>query len=376
MGAAGAELGEDAAPVGVGAVEGALDELAGGDGAGGVAGVVGAAGAADDDAGQLRRAFGVGGHGVGEAVAHLGEGLDEGVEAGAGGVDRRVAGGAVGEDEDGVVGAGAAVDDECVEGVAHGPVEGVVERGGGGGGVGGEDGEHGRHRRGEHGCAFGHAADGVVGAVGVFGDRGGLFGDGVGGEHRGGGRVTGFGSVAEVGGEAGDAGGDGVDGQRDADEAGGADEHVGRGAADRGGGAFAHGAGVVSTGFAGGGVGVPRVDDHCRGVPVAEVGSADLDGRGGGQVGGEHPGGGDGTAVVGRDEREVGGAVGFDAARAAGGVEPGDGGDAHGMIPTTGRPVGSGSPRMTLAAWMACPDAPLTRLSSAPKARMVPVRSS
>ena len=49
---------------------------------------------------------------------------------------------------------------------------------------------------------------------------------------------------------------------------------------------------------------------------------------------------------------------------------------AHGYIPTVDRPVVSGHPCMRLTHWMAPPAVPLTRLSMAPMASTVLVRSS
>ena len=51
-------------------------------------------------------------------------------------------------------------------------------------------------------------------------------------------------------------------------------------------------------------------------------------------------------------------------------------GDAHGYTPAIGRPVVSGSPSATLAHWIAWPDAPFTRLSSAHRETTQPVRGS
>ena len=58
-------------------------------------------------------------------------------------------------------------------------------------------------------------------------------------------------------------------GQRDADEAGGADEHLVGGAPEGGGGGGAHALGVLHPGGAGGGVGVAAVEDHGGGPAAA-----------------------------------------------------------------------------------------------------------
>src|SRR5262249_30695159 len=90
----------------------------------------------------------------------------------------------------------------------------------------------------------------------------------------------------------------------------------------------------------------------------------------------EHGGGGDRRAVGGRDDREGRGAALLDADRAPAGDETPGCGDAHGESPRTGRPSVSGRPSSTLAFWIAWPEAPFTRLSSAAIATTVPVRSS
>src|SRR3954452_19228964 len=56
-------------------------------------------------------------------------------------------------------------------------------------------------------------------------------------------------------------------------------------------------------------------------------------------------------------------AGGLQARGDASGTEPSGCGDAHGATPTTGSPAVSSSPRTRLAFWIACPAAPLTRLS-------------
>src|SRR5262249_61681948 len=88
-------------------------------------------------------------------------------------------------------------------------------------------------------------------------------------------------------------------------------------------------------------------------------------------------GGGRHRPAAGRgDEGEVGRARRLEAAGGPARLEAGRRRDAHGMIPTAGRPVVSGSPRTRLAHWIACPAAPFPRLSSAHNATTDPVRSS
>src|SRR5205085_508287 len=117
-------------------------------------------------------------------------------------------------------------------------------------------------------------------------------------------------------------------------------------------------------------------EDDRRRLPRGQVAAAQLDGRRGHQVGGEHPGGGDRPVIGGGDQRQVEGAGGLDPGRDAGGDEPPGGGHAHGTSPTVGSASVSGRPRSRLAFWSAWPEAPLTRLSSAAMARTVSVRVS
>ena len=140
---------------------------------------------------------------------------------------------------------------------------------------------------------------------------------------------------------------------------------------------------------------LPELSTTAAALAVGEVEAADLHRRGRGEVGGEHARGRAPAAVGGGDEREVGVARRLDAARDARGLEPVDGGDAHrscswrlrpgreparrlahGIIPTSREPGRLGQAEHEVGACTAWPDAPLTRLSIAPIASTVPVRSS
>jgi hypothetical protein len=85
-------------------------------------------------------------------------------------------------------------------------------------------------------------------------------------------------------------------------------------------------------------------------VPVGEVPAADLDRRGGGEVGGEHPRSRDRATIRGRNECEIGLAGRLDPAGDPGGFESIDRSHAHGMSPNVGSPVVSGRPSTQFAA--------------------------
>ena len=110
--AARSEVAGDAAPVGVLAVPRALHQLAAGHGPGTDERLLVGVGPDDLEADDLGGAFGVAGHLPGQVGAGRGHG---GVEGGL----RHRAGEAAGEQQHGVVGGGAAVDVEGVEGVGH-----------------------------------------------------------------------------------------------------------------------------------------------------------------------------------------------------------------------------------------------------------------
>src|SRR5690606_36767760 len=229
--------------------------------------------------------------------------------------------GAGGEDDDRVVGGGAAVDGDGVEGVGHRSPQQLGQLVGGDGGVGGEHGEHRRHVRGQHRGPLGHPADGEA----VARDED-LLGPGVGGHDRLGGPVAGRLVVAPPRHQRADPAAHGVHRQAVADEAGAAHEHlVGRAAellGDEGRGLL----GVLGTLQAGGGVGAAAVeDDRRRPAPGAgQVGGGGDDRRRGEAVLGEDGGRRDGDAVGGGDEAQVEVAGGLDPAGDAVGGEAGD----------------------------------------------------
>lgn len=178
---------EDAAPVGVLAVQGRLDQGVPRDGRGDEPGVRVGGRVCDSDADELRRALAVAHDELRELLREVREdllhgdavvrgGRGDGVAGGGGG------GGAVGEDGEGVVCAGAAVYADGVEGALDGVGEEGLEGGGGDGGVGAEDAEEGGHVGVDHAGAFGHSGYGV-GDVWGRGEGEGLgeeFGEGVG----------------------------------------------------------------------------------------------------------------------------------------------------------------------------------------------------
>ena len=123
---------------------------------------------------------------------------------------------------------------------------------------------------------------------------------------------------------------------------------------------------------------LPELNTTAAARPFGEVPARDLDRRGLREVRGEHARRAHRHGIGGRDEREIGIARRLDPARDPARDETGNRGDArgHGWIPSSGRPVVSGSPRRMFAAWIIWPDAPFTRLSSAAIAITVSVRSS
>ena len=374
--AARAQLGDDAAPVRIRAVERALHELAGGHGARGATGLVGRPGALDDDGRELGRPFRIRCHRECEVVADLRDRLDERVVRVALTPDRVVARDTVREQQHRVVGAARAVDDQGIERVAHGMLEGSVQRGWCRRCVGDDDGEHRGHRRGQHRGALRHAADAERRAARELGDGERLLAHRVRGEHRVGGGVPGFVIGSELTDELRDALLDRFHRQRDADQARRAHQDIGGCPAERHRDELARAPCRGASGLPRRRVGVPGVDDHRVGPAVVQVLPGDLDRCGTHEVGGEHAGRGDRLTIGGRDEREVGLAGWLDARREPGGLEAGDADDAHGISPSAGRPVGSGRPRTRLSAWIPWPAAPFTRLSIAAIASTESVRAS
>lgn len=168
---------EDAAPVGVFAVEGGFDERGARDGGCYAAGVEVGDCPDNVDVDEFGGAFAVANDELGELLGEGCEGLQEGEAVWGGeGSDGGTAGGTVGEEGDGVVCGCVAVDGDGVEG----SVDGVGEQEGKGAcgdrGVGRENAEEGGHVRVDHAGAFGHACEGVRGL------RGGREGEGTGEE--------------------------------------------------------------------------------------------------------------------------------------------------------------------------------------------------
>src|SRR5690348_14422118 len=275
VGAAGAEGGDDAAPVGVATGDGTLPDVGVGDGAGGAAGV-GIGGGADHAHGhELLRALAVARHLAAEEARDVAQRGLEAIGAGATFAQRLVAGTAAGEEEGRVVGGHVAVHADHVEGVVHGALHDGLELVGGDGGVGGEVAEHRRHVGVDHADTFGRAAEAHGLALHLEFDGDGL-GAGVGGHDAAGEVVTAIGPRFDLG----DATLDLLHRQRTADDAGGGDEHLRRVEAEPGGGEGGHADGVIQAAGAVGAVGVAAVDDDGLGAVAAalEVVFADADG--------------------------------------------------------------------------------------------------
>ena len=153
-----ADRAEDAAPVGVFAVQGRFDQGVPGDG-GGDAFRVRERGRVDDpDPHELGGPLAVPHHELRELLRETGEHVPHGSSVrGRGRRDGLTAGGAVGEDGEGVVGAGAAVYADGVEGALDGVGEKGLEGGGWDGSIGAEDAEERGHIGMDHAGAFGHA---------------------------------------------------------------------------------------------------------------------------------------------------------------------------------------------------------------------------
>jgi len=114
-----------------------------------------------------------------------------------------------------------AVDDEGVERRPDGGGQELVQRRSVAGGVGGEHSEHGRHVGGEHGCTLGHGADREALRLDEC-----LLVEGIGGQHRLGGLFACSVLSAARGNHRGDCRLYLGQGERDADEAGLADEDL------------------------------------------------------------------------------------------------------------------------------------------------------
>ena len=149
---------EDAAPVGVFAVQGRLDQGVAGDGGGDELGVRKGGRVDDSDPDELGGAFAVPHDELGELLREVREHLLHGFPVlGRRRVDGLAAGGTVGEDGEGVVGACAAVYADGVEGAVDGVGEERSESCGWDGSVGAEDTEERGHVWMDHAGAFGHS---------------------------------------------------------------------------------------------------------------------------------------------------------------------------------------------------------------------------
>jgi hypothetical protein len=291
---------DDAAPVGVGAVEGAFDEEGLADGFGGAAGVILSAGVADTDFDEFGDAFAIGDDHFGEFEHDLVKGAAEDAGFLGAGADEGGIGLAVAHDDDGIVGAGVAIDGDAIEGEIDGVADSAFDFIFGDAGVGGDEAEHGGHVGADHAGAFGDTAD-AEGAVAARDFDGEGLGAGVAGHDGLGGFIGSFG--VEFFAERIDEGSDAFHGHGHADDAGGADEDLAHADAEGFGGGLGHEFGVLDAARAGAGVGVAAVGDDGAGVGFAHVLSGDANAGGLDLIGGE-----DGLGVggvVGDDEGEV-----------------------------------------------------------------------
>ena len=317
-----------------------------------------------------------------EGVAELAAGLAAASNA-------RSARGAIGEDEDGVVGAHVTVDADSVEGVLNGIENVLLEAGLAEVRVGGDEAEHGGHAGADHAGSFGAGADADFLAVEVDGDGDFLFADIAGHDGLGDGLAIGGGEGFA---ERRDLVGDTIDGEGEADDAGGADADFAAGEAECLGGGVGHGPGVIDAAHSGAGIGVAAVGDDGAEILGAKVSLGDADWSSLDLVGGEGAGG-DAGEIGGDDGEVVAGAFGvLDACGNSGGTESFRGAKAtfdllegHGTrranpelewCQTICNPVVSANPAIRFMLWIAWLAAPLPRLSSALRRRSRPVRGS
>ena len=280
---------DDAAPVGVLARDGGLDQRAFGDRLGDPARRGRAGGAGDVDLDEFARALAVAHQLRGEVVHDLFQlGLEVGQPPVARARDARRTRSAGGEQKAGVVGRGVAVHGHRIEGGARIERQQALQHAGRQGGVGDDEGQHGRHVRRDHARPLGDPVDAHLNAVDLGGFRRAL-GEGVGGHDGRGGVGPGVG--AQVGFELRNPGGDLRVVQHHADHPGRGQHDVALTAIDaprqRGGGA----AGGVGPGLAGEGVGAPGVDDqraHVRACVGGQLLLAPVHGRRADRVAREH----------------------------------------------------------------------------------------
>jgi len=277
-------------------------------------------------------------------------------------------GGAGGQQQHGVVGGHAAVGVDPVEGDLGGGPQRPVQYVAPDGRVRGEDDQHGGEAGGEHARALGHAADGPA----VLGHDGRLV-DGVGGLDRDGGLLTAV--LGELGGGGLDSREQLVHREQHADESGGADGDLDRGAAEDLGGLLGGRVRVLEALGARTGVGATGVEDDRGDLAALEDLLGPQDRRGLHTVGGEDAGGG--AAGPGVDhEGQVRVAALLDPGGDARGRESLCCRHAHGATPIVVSPVDSSSPMARFMLWTAPPAVPLVRLSMALIAMMRPAASS
>ena len=319
LGPAAAHGSHDAAPVGVLAVDGGLDQLGVAHGAGDAAGVLIGGGAAHGDVHDLAGALAVLDQHVGDLAQDVGKALFQQGGVLTFGTD---AGSAVGQAEDGIVGGGIAVHADAVEGLVHGAGEHGLPGLAVHIGVGEHDGQHGGHVGADHARALGHAGK-AHGAAGQGHRDAGELGKGVGGHERAG---KAFGIAAA---QAFHQGGHGlapaVHLELVADDAGGHGHDLMRGQPGEGG-DHAPGLEAILQAFvAGTGIGLAGVGQHgAAGAVFAQGLLADLHGGGLEGIGGKQPRQHGGT--VGNNQPQVVAAGFFE----TGGSGPG--GEAEGQV--------------------------------------------
>ena len=373
----------DAAPVGVAAEHGSLEQHGAGDGLGDQAGVMLGGQAVSLDLDQVSGALAVGSDAAGDVDADM---LDQAGKRSLVflGLDLN-AGGAVGQQEDGVVGGGVAVDGAHVEALVDRRGEHLLQVGSVSLGVGGDVNQHGGHVGVDHTGALGHRAD-TDGTGGQLQLIGGFLLLGVGG-HDGPGSVR-----ALFGGHVGDDAAHAVEHLLDrkslADHAGGADENLILAQAQQ---LFRLGLdslGILDALLAGGGVGVAAVDDDGAGLALLEDLSVEDDGRCAELVRGEAGRAGGGILGIENGHVRLFGLAALDAGiNCAGGIALRGGHAAafnhfvchlldsslkyiseircfdQGYMAGYSRPVVSGIPMIRFMFWMAWPAAPLPMLS-------------
>ena len=291
--------GHDAAPVGVPAEDGGLEQGGTSDGPGHQPGVLLGGQALGLHDHQVGGALAVGGDAPGHVDADV---VQQGGEGGL--VLLRLdghPGGPVGKEEQGIVGGGVAVHGEHVEALVGGGLQQGLEDRGLHLGVGGDVAEGGGHVGVDHARALGHGpdADGTAGQLQLIGH---LLLHQVGG-HDGPGRVGAL-AGGKLRHDAAHALQHLVHGQLLADDAGGADEDLVLSQAQQLLRQDLHLLGVGQALLAGGGVGVAAVDDHGPGLALLQHLPAQQDGGGAELVGGEQ--GRAGGRLLGVEDAHVG----------------------------------------------------------------------